>query len=69
MASFHEPKMIQWVHSPGLKGFVARAISRRKLKSNRANLTRVAVGKAKLDQKAKDVDSLKFFKEHHWVFA
>ena len=63
-ALFHEPKLSQLVHSSGLKGFVAWAISRRKLKSTRANLTRVAVERAKLDQKAKEVDSLKFFKEH-----
>ena len=62
-------KILQWVHSSGLKGFVLRAISTRKLKSNRVNLTRFAVEKAKLDQKAKEVDSLNFFKEHHWVFA
>ena len=68
-AWLHALKILQWVHSSGLKGFVAWAISRRKLKSTRANLTRVAVEKAKLDQKAKEVDSLKFFKEHKRVSA
>ena len=29
----------------------------------------VAVQITKLDQNAKEGDSLKFFKEHHWVFA
>ena len=65
----HALKFLQWVHSSRLKGFVAWAKSRRKLKSTRANLTRVAVEIAKLDQKAKRVDSLKFFKEHPGVFA
>ena len=58
-------KILQWVHSSGLKGFVAWDISRRKLKSTRANLTRVAVEIAKLEEKAKGVDPLKFFKEQH----
>ena len=35
----------------------------------RAKFNRDAVEKVKLDQKVKEVDSLKFFKEHHWVFA
>ena len=29
----------------------------------------VAVQITNLDQKAKEVDPLKFSKEHHWVFA
>ena len=29
----------------------------------------VAVQILKLDQNIKEVDSLKFFKGHHWVFA
>ena len=30
---------------------------------------KVAVQITNLDQNAKEVDSLKFLKEHHWVFA
>ena len=35
----------------------------------RATKIRVAVKKAKLDQRAKEDDLLKSFKEHSWVFA
>ena len=52
-AWLHALKILQWVHSSGLKGFVARAISRRKLKSNRANLTRVAVEKSQTGPESK----------------
>ena len=34
----------------------------------RANLIRDAVENTQLGQNEKDGDSLKFFKEHHWVF-
>ena len=30
---------------------------------------KVAVQPTNLDQNAKEADPLKFFKEHHWVFA
>ena len=39
------------------------------LKVTRARKNKVAVQITKLDQNAKEVDPLKFFKEHHWVFA
>ena len=61
--------MLQWVQSPGLKGFEGRVTSRKKLRVTRAKENRVAVQITNLDQNAKEVDSLKFFKEHHWVFA
>ena len=35
----------------------------------RAKFNRDAVQITKLDQNEKEVDSLKFFKEHQWVFA
>ena len=35
----------------------------------RATKIRVDVEKAKRDQRAKEDDLLKFFKEHSWVFA
>ena len=69
MALFHEPKLIQKVHAPGLKSLVGRATSRRKLKVTRARKNMVVVQITKLDQNAKEVDPLKFFKKHHWVFA
>ena len=34
----------------------------------RARMIRVAVQIIKLDQNESEVDSLKFFKEHHWFF-
>ena len=67
--SLHALKILQWVHSPGLKGFVGRATSRKKLMGTRAKQNRVAVQITKLDQNEKEVDSLKFFKDHHWVYA
>ena len=48
---------------------VGRATSRRKLRVIRVKKNMVAVQITKLDQNAKEVDSLNFFKEHHWVFA
>ena len=68
-AWLHALKILQWVHSSGLKGFVARAISRRKHMVTRAKIIRVAVEITRLNQYEKDVVSLKFFKEHQWVFA
>ena len=35
----------------------------------RAKIIRVAVENAKLGQNEDEDDSLKIFKEHHWVFA
>ena len=65
MASLHEPKMSQWVHAPGLRGFVGLTTSRRKHKVTRAKINRVAVEITRLDQNEKEVDSLNFSKEHH----
>ena len=39
------------------------------LKVTRARKNKVAVQITKLDQNAKEVNPLKFFKEQHWVFA
>ena len=50
-------------------GFEGRATSRKKLRVTRARKNKVAVQITKLDQNAKEVDPLKFFKEHYWVFA
>ena len=65
MALFHEPKMIQWVHAPGLRGFVGLTTSRRKHKVTGAKINSVAVEITRLDQNGKEVDSLKIFKEQH----
>ena len=40
MALFHEPKMCQWVHAPGLKGLVGLSTSRRKHKIIGAKINR-----------------------------
>ena len=69
MVSLHAPKICQWVQSPGLKSLVGRATSRKKLRVIRAKENMLAVQITNLDQNAKEVDSLKFFKEQHWVFA
>ena len=69
MASLHGPKVFQKVHARGLRGFVGLTTSRRKYKVTRAKFIRDAVEITRLDQNEKEVDSLKFFKEHEWVFA
>ena len=68
-AWLHALKILQWVHSSGLKGFVRWAISRRKHMVTIAKIIRVAVEITRLDQNEKEVVSLKFFKEQYWVFA
>ena len=65
MTLFHEPKICQWVHAPGLRGLVGLSTSRRKHKISGAKLNRVAVEITRLDQNEKEVDSLNFSKEHH----
>ena len=65
MTSLHEPKMIQWVHAPGLRGLVGLNTSRRKHKVTGAKINRVAVEITMLDQNGKEVDSLNFSKEHY----
>ena len=64
MTLFHEPKWIQKVHAPGLKGLTWGTTSRRKHKIFGAKLNRVAVEITRLDQKEKEDDSLNVFKEH-----
>ena len=64
MTLFHEPKLTQWVHAPGFRGFVGLSTSRRKHKIFGAKLNRVAVEITRLDQNEKEDDSLNFFKEH-----
>ena len=65
MALFHEPKICQWFHAPGLRGLVGMATSRRRHKVTGAKINRVAVEITRLDQNGKEVDSLKIFKEQH----
>ena len=65
MALFHEPKMTQRVHVPGLRGFAGRTISRRTHKVIGAKINRVVVEITRLDQNENEVDSLKIFKEQH----
>ena len=48
---------------------VGRAASRKKLRVTRVKKDKVAVQIIKLDQNVKEADPLKFFEEHHWVFA
>ena len=69
MTLFHEPKLIQGLHAPGFRGLVGLSTSRRRHKVTGAKINRVAVEITRLDQNGKGVDSLKIFKEHHWVFA
>ena len=69
MTLFHEPKICQWVHAPGLRGLVGLSTSRRKHKFIGAKLNRVVVEITRLDQNENEVDSLKFFKEQPWIFA
>ena len=65
MALLYEPKMIQWVHAPGLRGLVGLTTSRRRHKVTGAKINRVVVEITRLDQNENEVDSLNFFKEQH----
>ena len=65
MSLFHEPKICQWVHAPGLRGLVGLSTSRRRHKVTGAKINRVVVEITRLDQNEKEVDSLKIFKEQH----
>ena len=69
MALLHELKMFQRVHAPGLRGFVGVTTSRRKYKVTRARMNRGAVENTRLVQNEKEVDTLNFSKEQHYVFA
>ena len=53
--------MIQMLQSPGLKGFVGRTTSRKKLMAKRASYHRAIVESANLDQRAKEDVLLNFF--------
>ena len=65
MASLHGPKMFQRVHAPGFRGFAGLTTSMRKHKVIRARMKEVAVENTSLAQNGKEVDALKFSKEHH----
>ena len=69
MASLHGLRVLQRVHAPGLRGFAGLATSMRKHKVTRAKKDGVAVENTSLVQNEKEVDALKFSKEHHHVFA
>ena len=69
MASLHEPKVFQRVHAPGLSGFAGLTTSMRKHKVTRARMNGVAVENTSLVQNEKEVGSLNFSKEQHYVFA
>ena len=69
MALLQGPKVFQREHAPGLKGFAGLAISMRKHKIIRASNNRVAVENSSLVQNEKEVGSLRFSKEQHYVFA
>ena len=69
MASLHGLRVLQRVHAPGLRGFAGLATSMRKHKVTRARKNGVAVESTGLVQNENDVDSLKNFKQQHWVFA
>ena len=61
MELFHEQKICQWLHAPGLRGLVGLSTSRRRHKVTGAKINRVAVEITRLDQNGKEVDSLKLF--------
>ena len=69
MASLQGPKVFQREHAPGLRGFAGLTTSMRKHKITRVRKDGVAVENTSLVQNEKEVDALKFSKEHHWVFA
>ena len=69
MALLQGPKVFQREHAPGLRGFAGLTTSMRKHKVTRARSNRVAVENISLVQNEKEVGSLNFSKEHHYVFA
>ena len=69
MALFHEPKLIQWVHAPGLKGLARGTTSRKVIMDKGAIKMVVAVQIIKLVQNGNEVDSLNIFKEQPCIFA
>ena len=69
MALFHEQKLCQWLHAPGLRGFAGLTTSMRKHKITRVRKDGVAVENTSLVQNEKEVDALKSTKEQHYVFA
>ena len=68
-ALLHVLKILQWAQSPELKGLVEWSLSKRKIMGTRAKQNRVAVENTQLDQREKEDDLLKFFKELQWVFT
>ena len=69
MALLQGPKVFQREHAPGLRGFAGLTTSMRKHKVTSARKDGVAVENTSLVQNEKEVDALKFSKEHHYVFA
>ena len=69
MALLQGPKGFQREHAPGLRGFAGLTTSMRKNKVTRVRKDGVAVENTSLVQNEKEVDALKFSKEHHYVFA
>ena len=69
MTLFHEPKICQWVHAPGLRSLTWRTTSRRKNQGLKSKKNMVAVQTIMLDQNEDEVVSLKIYKEHPWIFA
>ena len=69
MASSQGPKVFQREHAPGLRGFAGLTTSMRKHKVTRARNNRVAVENSSLVQNEKEVGSLNFSKEQHYVSA
>ena len=69
MASLQGPKVFQREHAPGLRGFAGLTTSMRNHKITKVRKDGVAVENTSLVQNEKEVDALKFSKEHHYVFA
>ena len=69
MALCHEPKICQRLHAPGLRGLAWRIQEGERIKGQRASNNMVAAQTIMLDQDGDEVDSLKNFKEHPWIFA
>ena len=57
------------MHAPGLRGLAWRTTSRERIMGQRASNNMDVVQTIMLDQNGDEVDSLKIFKEHPWIFA
>ena len=62
MASSHGPKVFQWLHAPGLRGFVGWSTSRGKNQGPKSKQEYGCCTNIMLDQNEDEVDSLKIFK-------